>query len=78
MMSRLLLQLLFTILCLQRISLPRTKLGEFGTIKITNSSCSKIVGIGDVCIKSNVDCMVTLKDVQHVLKGWLMMLLARM
>ena len=31
-----------------------------------NSSYSKIVGIGDVCIKTNVGCMLILKDVLHV------------
>ena len=31
-----------------------------------NSSFSKIVVIGDVCIKTNVGSFVMLKDVQHV------------
>ncbi len=35
-------------------------------MKMGNTSYSKIVGIGDVCIKSNACCMVMLKDVRHV------------
>ena len=31
-----------------------------------NSSYSKIVGIGDVCNKTNVGCTLILKDVRHV------------
>ena len=43
------------------------KTGDFGVVKMGNSSYSKIVGIGDVCIKTNVGCMLILKDVWHVL-----------
>ena len=32
------------------------KAGDFGVVKMGNSSYSKIVGIGDVCIKTNVGC----------------------
>ena len=32
-----------------------------------NLSYSKIVGISNVCIKTNVGSIVTLKDVRHVL-----------
>ena len=35
-------------------------------MKIGNSSYSKIVGIGDVCIETNVGSTMMLKDVQHV------------
>ena len=42
------------------------KAGDFGTMKMGNSSYSKIVGIGDLCIKTNVGSTVMLKDVQHV------------
>ena len=45
---------------------PHTKAGDFGVVKMGNSSYSKIVGIGDVCIKTNVGCMLILKDVLHV------------
>ena len=43
------------------------KAGDFGTVKIGNSSYSKIMGIGYVCIKINVGSTMMLKDVQHVL-----------
>ena len=36
-------------------------------MKMGNSSYSKIVGIGDVCIETNVGSTVMLKDVQHVI-----------
>ena len=42
------------------------KVGDFGVVKMGNSSYSKIVGIGDVCIKTNVGCTLILKDVRHV------------
>ena len=42
------------------------KAGNFGVVKMGNSSYSQIVGIGDVCIKINVGCMLMLKDVRHV------------
>ena len=42
------------------------KAGDFGVEKMGNSSYSKIVGIGDMCIKTNVGCMLILKDVRHV------------
>ena len=42
------------------------KARDFGTMKMGNSSYSKIVGIGDLCIKTNVGSTVMLKDVQHV------------
>ena len=35
-------------------------------MKMGNSSYSKIVGIGDVCIETNVDSTMMLKDVRHV------------
>ena len=43
------------------------KAGDFGTMKMSNSSYSKIVKIGDVCIETNVGSTVMLKDVRHVL-----------
>ena len=42
------------------------KAGDFGTMKMGNSSYSKIVGIGDVCIETNVGSTMMLKDVRHV------------
>ena len=43
------------------------KAGDFGTVKMGNTSSAKIVGIGDVQVKTNVGCSITLKDVRHVL-----------
>ena len=40
--------------------------GDFGTVKMGNTSYSKIVGIGDVCIQTDVGCSLTLRDVRHV------------
>ena len=42
------------------------KAGDFGTVKMSNSSYSKIVRIGDVCIETNVGSTMMLKDVRHV------------
>ena len=36
-------------------------------MKMGNSSYSKIVGIGDVCIETNVGSTMMLEDVRHVL-----------
>ena len=37
--------------------------GDFGVVKMGNSSYSKIVRVGDVCSKTNVGCTLMLKDV---------------
>jgi hypothetical protein len=42
------------------------KAKDFGTVKMGNTSYSKIVRIGDVCIKTNVGFTVMLKNVRHV------------
>jgi hypothetical protein len=42
------------------------KAKDFGTVKMGNTSYSKIVRIGDVCIKTNVGFTVMLKSVRHV------------
>ena len=42
------------------------KAGDFGIVKIGNSSYSKIVGIGDVCIETNVGSTMMLQDVRNV------------
>ena len=42
------------------------KVGDVGTVKMGNSSYLKIVGIGDVCIETNVGSTMMLKDVRHV------------
>ena len=39
------------------------KVGDFGTVKMGNSSYSKIVRISDVCIETNVGSTMMLKDV---------------
>ena len=43
------------------------KVENFGTVKMGNTSYSKIVRAGDVCIKTNVGCRVMLKNVRHIL-----------
>lgn len=42
------------------------KAGDFGKVRMGNSSNANIVGVGDVCIQTNVGCTLTLKDVRHV------------
>ena len=42
------------------------KVGDFGTVKMDNSSYSKIVEIGNVCIETNVGSTMMLKDMRHV------------
>ena len=42
------------------------KTSDFGVVKMSNSIYSKIVRIDDVCIKTNVGCMLMLKHVRHV------------
>ena len=40
--------------------------GDFGTVKMGNHVSSKIVGIGNVTLKTNTGCELVLKDVRHV------------
>ena len=42
------------------------KVGDFGSMKIGNQSSAKIVGIGDIRVKTSIGCMLTLKDVRHI------------
>ena len=42
------------------------KAGDFGNVKMGNDSFSKICGVGDICITTNVGCTLVLKDVRHV------------
>ena len=42
------------------------KVEKFGTVKLGNFSYSKIVEIGDVCIKTNIGSAVMLEVVRHV------------
>ena len=41
--------------------------GDFGNVKMGNNSASKIVGIGDICLETNLGSKLVLKDVRHVL-----------
>lgn len=43
------------------------QVGYFGTVKMGNSSFSKIVREGGCAHKTNAGCILTLKDVHHVL-----------
>ena len=40
--------------------------GDYGNVKMGNTSYSKIAGIGDICLKTNVGCTLVLNDVCHV------------
>ena len=40
--------------------------GDFGNVKMDNTSYSKIAGIGDICLKTNVGCTLVLKYVCHI------------
>ena len=31
-----------------------------------NEGASKIVGIGDICVETSIDCKLLLKDVKHI------------
>ncbi|CAH9105587.1 unnamed protein product, partial [Cuscuta europaea] len=42
------------------------KAGDFGAVKMGNSSSSGITGISDVQIKTSIGSTITLKDVRHV------------
>ena len=67
MLSGLLIHQSPTMLSLQKGCSPHTKQSDFGVVKMSNSIYSKIVRIDDVCIKTNVGCMLMLKHVRHVL-----------
>ena len=43
------------------------KAGDFGTVKMGNTSSVNIEGIGDVQVRTNVGYTITLKNVHHVL-----------
>ena len=42
------------------------KVGDFGIVKMGNTSHSKIVGMGNICFETNMGCKLTLKNVRHV------------
>ena len=42
------------------------KAKDFGCVKMGNTVSSNIVGIGDICIQTNVGYQLKLQDVRHV------------
>jgi len=40
--------------------------GDFGCIRMGNSDVSKVIGMGDVYLKTDVGCNLLLKNVRHV------------
>ena len=40
--------------------------GDYDNVKMGNTSYSKVTGIGDICLKTNIGCTLVLKDVHHV------------
>jgi hypothetical protein len=42
------------------------KAGDFGMVRMGNTSNSKIVGVGNIRVQTNVRCTLILKDVRHI------------
>ncbi|KAM2983981.1 hypothetical protein FF2_009854 [Malus domestica] len=42
------------------------KEGDFGIVKMGNENYSKILGICDICLRTNLDCQLMLKDVKYI------------
>ena len=40
--------------------------GDFGNVKMGSSGASKIIGIGDICLETNLGSKLLLKDVRRV------------
>ncbi|KAF7129820.1 hypothetical protein RHSIM_Rhsim10G0014000 [Rhododendron simsii] len=40
--------------------------GDFGCVRMGNEGLSKIVGMGNICLETNIGCKLVLKDVRHV------------
>ena len=40
--------------------------GDYGSVRMGNEGLSKIIGLGDVCLKTYLGCKLLLKDVRHV------------
>ena len=38
----------------------------FGRVKMDNNSVADIVGIGDICIQTNIGYIVVLKNLRHI------------
>jgi len=53
--------------CVSKKYLSAYKAGNLGSIKMSNSSVANIVGLGDICIQTNLGCTVVLKNVRHIL-----------
>ena len=41
--------------------------GDFGVLKMGNDGVAKVIGVGDVCLETNVKVKLLLKDVKHAL-----------
>ena len=54
------------------------KAGNFGVVKMGNTSVSQIMGIGGICIQTSIECTLTLKDVQHILDLYLNLIYVHM
>ena len=39
---------------------------EFGNVRMGNENVSKIVGMGDICLETNIGCKLLLSNVRHV------------
>ena len=42
------------------------KAGDFGAVKMGNTSSSQIAGIGEIQLQTNTGYTITLKDVRHI------------
>ena len=42
------------------------RISDFGNVRMGNSGVSKILGVGDICLKTSVGNKLILKDVRHV------------
>ena len=40
--------------------------GDYGSVRMGNEVVAKIVGIGDVCLETDIGCRLMLKNVRHV------------
>ena len=40
--------------------------GDYGCVRMGNEGLSKIIGMGNICLETNLGCKLLLKDVRHV------------
>ena len=40
--------------------------GDYGCVRMGNKGLSKIIGMGNICLETNLGCKLLLKDVRHV------------